>query len=159
MEVLNARVGQFFTPYSVSRLIANMTLQDIGSVIAANGFVTMAEPAAGAGGMVLAAADALQENGFDPSMQMLVHAVDIAPLCFHMTYVQTTLRGIPALVQLGDTLRLTTSESAWTLPTLDFYARHGKLFPQAEPLPEAPALPAHEPAPITDLTLQLDLFR
>jgi hypothetical protein len=161
MEVLNARAGQFFTPYTVSRLIAEMTLQEIAPVIEANGYVTMQEPASGAGGMVLAAADVLQKNGFDPSTQMLVNAVDISPLCFHMTYLQTTLRGIPALVELGDTLRNTRTESAWTPATLPFYATHGKLFHAADPVaqqPEAAGIPALPPAPIADITLQLDLF-
>jgi hypothetical protein len=156
MEVLNAKIGQFFTPYEVSRLIAEMSLQDVGPIIEANGFVTVAEPACGAGGMVLAAADTLQKAGFDPSMQMLVNAVDISPLCFHMTYLQTTLRGIPAQVELGDTLRNTRTESAWTPATLPFYAKHGKLFPAPEPRPEEPPRP--EPSPVADVTLQLDLF-
>ncbi len=129
MEVLNAKIGQFFTPYEVSRMIAEMSLQDVAPVIEANGYVTVSEPACGAGGMVLAAADTLQKHGFDPSTQMLVNAVDISPLCFHMTYVQATLRGIPALVELGDTLRNTRTESAWTPAALPFYARHGRLFP------------------------------
>jgi len=160
MEVLNARVGQFFTPYEVSRMMAEMSLQDVGSVIEANGYVTVAEPASGAGGMVLATADVLEKNGFDPSLHMLVNAVDISPLCFHMTYLQTTLRGIPALVELGDTLRNTRTESAWTLSTTAFYATHGRLFPVSEPSaqPDAAALPHPEPSPVADITLQLDLF-
>jgi hypothetical protein len=128
MGVLNAKIGQFFTPYSVSRLIAQMSLQDVGAIIEANGFVTIAEPACGAGGMMLAEADTLQQNGFDPSLHMLVNAVD-SPLCFHMTCLQTTPCGIPALVELGDTLRNTRTERAWTLSTTAFYTKHGKLFP------------------------------
>jgi len=156
MEVLNAKIGQFFTPYEVSRMIAEMSLQDVAPVIEANGYVTVSEPACGAGGMVLAAADTLQKHGFDPSTQMLVNAVDISPLCFHMTYVQATLRGIPALVELGDTLRNTRTESAWTPAALPFYARHGRLFPVRETSPEQPTAP--EPSPMADVTLQLDLF-
>ncbi len=163
MEVLNARCGQFFTPYSVSRMIAEMSLQDVAPVIEQNGYVTIGEPASGAGGMVLAAADALQKLGFDPSTQMLVNAVDISPLCFHMTYLQTTLRGIPALIELGDTLRNTRSESAWTPSTLPFYAKHGRLFTSVAPLleridnlPEPPALP--DPSSSTTVPVQLDLF-
>lgn len=156
MSALNARLGQFFTPYHVSRLIAEMSLQDVASTIEQNGFITVAEPASGSGGMVIAAADTLQKRGFDPSMQMLVNAVDISPLCFHMTYLQTTMRGIPALVQLGDTLRNTRTESAWTPSTIPFHAKNGKLFPVREAAPEQPSAP--EPTPIADVTLQLDLF-
>ena len=77
-------------------MIAMMSLQDVGPIIEANGFVTVSEPACGAGGVVLATADARQKEGFDPSMHMLVEAVDLSPLCYHMTYVQLTMRGIPA---------------------------------------------------------------
>lgn len=161
MEVLNARIGQFFTPYTVSRMIAEMSLQDVAPIIEANGFVTISEPACGAGGMVLAAADVLQKQGLDIGTQMLVNAVDISPLCFHMTYLQASLRGIPAQVELGDTLRNTRIESAWTPSTLPFYAKHGKLFPVREAPPEQTPTwlsPAPPPAPIADVTLQLDLF-
>ncbi len=161
MEVLNSRLGQFFTPYELSRMIAELTLQEAGPTIEANGFITVQEPASGSGGLVIAAADALEKDGFDPSMNMLVNAVDVSPLCFHMTYIQTTLRGIPALVELGDTLRATRETSVWTPPTLPFYARHGKLFPIREaPVQQEAAYlpPAPEPSPIADVTLQLDLF-
>jgi ABC-type sugar transport system substrate-binding protein len=33
--------------------------------------------------MVLAAAQALQESGFDPGLHILVNAIDVSPLCFH----------------------------------------------------------------------------
>lgn len=162
MEVLNARVGQFFTPYSVSRMIAEMSLNDVRPVIEQNGFVTISEPACGAGGMVLAAADVLHKAGFDIGTQMLVNAVDISPLCFHMTYVQATLRGIPAMVELGDTLRMTRTESAWTPSTLPFYKKHGRLVATSEPpitQHEAPQLPeVPEQKPTAHVTLQLDLF-
>jgi type I restriction-modification system DNA methylase subunit len=42
-------------------MIAMMSLQDVGAIIEANGFVTVSEPACGTGGMVLATADALQK--------------------------------------------------------------------------------------------------
>src|ERR1700722_5614095 len=59
MEVLNAQIGQFFTPYDVARMMAMMSLQDAGAIIEQNGFLTLQEPPSGAGGMVLAAADTL----------------------------------------------------------------------------------------------------
>jgi hypothetical protein len=46
-------------------MIAMMSLQDVGPIIEANGFVTVSEPACGAGGMVLATAGALQKKAFD----------------------------------------------------------------------------------------------
>ncbi|MGH9721491.1 MAG: SAM-dependent DNA methyltransferase, partial [Bryobacteraceae bacterium] len=88
LEVLNAQIGQFFTPYDVARMMAMMSLEGAADMIAANGFLTLQEPASGAGGMVLAAADTLAQQGFDPGLHMLVNAIDLSPLCFHMTYLQ-----------------------------------------------------------------------
>jgi N-6 DNA Methylase len=158
MEVLSTQIGQFFTPYEVSRMIAAMTLQDVGPLIEANGFVTISEPASGAGGMILAAADTLHSHGFDPSLHMLVNAVDLSSLCYHMTFLQLTLRGIPALVEQANSLSLERFEQAWTPATLPFYARHGKLFPAQELRNIEPPKPRMEPTPISGDRRQFDLF-
>ncbi len=131
MEILNAQIGQFFTPYEVARFMAMMSLEDAAALIGQNGFVTLQEPASGAGGMVLAAADALTQQGFDPGLHMLVNAIDISPLCFHMTFLQLSLRGIPALVEHGNTLTGERFARAWTPATTAFWLHHGRLFPEA----------------------------
>ena len=65
LGALDAGLGQFFTPYEVSRLMAEMNLGDATAAVAAKGFLTLCEPAAGAGGMMLAAADTLDRQGVD----------------------------------------------------------------------------------------------
>lgn len=40
----NARKGQFFTPYHVSKLMAQINFTDIENQLAENNFVTLAEP-------------------------------------------------------------------------------------------------------------------
>ena len=132
MEALNARLGQFFTPWEVSLMLAKMTLEDVADIIGRNGFVTIQEPASGAGGMVLAAAQALADQGFDPGLHMLVHATDLSPLCFHMTYLQLSLRGISAFVEHGNSLSLERFSAAWTPAALAFHRHHGRLFPEPE---------------------------
>jgi len=131
MEILNAQIGQFFTPYEVARFMAMMSLEDAEALIRQSGFLTLQEPASGAGGMVLAAADALTQQGFDPGLHMLVNAIDVSPLCFHMTFLQLSLRGIPALVEHGNTLSGERFARAWTPATTAFYFHHGRLFPEA----------------------------
>src|SRR5437868_14944086 len=113
--------------------MATMSLQDAAALIAEQGFLTLQEPASGAGGMVLAAADMLAQQGFDPGLNMLVHATDLSELCFHRMYLQLSLRGIPALVTHGNSLTLETFARAWTWPTMAFYGHHGRLFPDPEP--------------------------
>src|ERR1700722_17859186 len=114
LELINGHMGQFFTPYDVSRMIAEMTLQDAGELIREKGFITVAEPASGAGGMIIAAADVIGKQGFDVARQLYVEATDISPMCFKMTYLQASLRGIPATIRRGNTLSLEMFDTAVT---------------------------------------------
>ena len=43
-----------------------------GPLIRDQGFITLNEPTAGAGAMILAAADVLERQGFDPAFHMIV---------------------------------------------------------------------------------------
>jgi hypothetical protein len=124
LELLDSSLGQFITPYEVSRLMAEMTLMDAGAVIAERGFITLQEPASGAGGMVLAAADVLLAKGFDPSSTLYVEAADVASLCFKMTYLQLAARGIPATVFHRNTLSLKEFDKARTPAFLPSFVRH-----------------------------------
>ncbi len=128
LELLNGHMGQFFTPYDVSRMIAEMSLADAGQLIAEKGFVTLAEPASGAGGMIIAAADVLAKQGIDIGQQLYVDATDISPMCFKMTYLQASLRGIPATIRRGNTLSLETFDRAVTPAFLPFYQTHREAF-------------------------------
>ena len=107
--------GQFFTPYSVSKMMAAITLQGVESVIADRGFVRVSEPTSGAGGMVIAAADVLAEQGFNYQRCMHVVTQDIDMTAVHMTYVQLTLLHIPAVVIWGNTLAM-ESRARWYTP-------------------------------------------
>ena len=107
--------GQFFTPYSVSKMMAAVALQGVESVIAERGFVRVSEPTSGAGGMVIAAADVLAEQGFNYQRCMHVVAQDIDLTAVHMTYVQLTLLHIPAVVIWGNTLAM-ESRARWYTP-------------------------------------------
>ena len=81
LELLDAKRGQLITPYPLSRLVAEMTLADADAIIAERGFITLQEPASGAGGMIIAAADVLEKNGVDPRFTLYVEALDVASLC------------------------------------------------------------------------------
>lgn len=126
LGALSSQAGQFFTPYEVSSLCARMTLdaEHISGAIAEKGWVDINEPACGAGGMVLAAADVLAELGFDPATQMRVLAIDVSLTAFRMAYVQLALRGIPATVVHGNTISLESFAEEVTPAMLDFRKHH-----------------------------------
>lgn len=56
-ELLNARGGQFFTPYHLCQAIAKMTLGNVRQAVEAKGIITVGEPAVGAGALVIASAE------------------------------------------------------------------------------------------------------
>lgn len=124
LELPSQRMGQFFTPYDVSRMMAEMTFDTVDEIIAEQGFVTVQEPACGAGGMIIAAADVIERKGCDIGRQLYVDATDISPLCFRMSYLQASLRGIPAVIRRGNTLSGEVFEAAVTPAFFGFYATH-----------------------------------
>jgi hypothetical protein len=102
----NDRAGQFFTPYRVSRMMSMMVMGDVGAEVERRGFIRMQEPACGAGGMVIAAADSILSAGHNYQQAMHATCIDIDPCCVHMTYVQLSLLHIPATVVHGNALSM-----------------------------------------------------
>jgi type I restriction-modification system DNA methylase subunit len=116
LELGNHWKGQFFTPFEVSRLLAAMVMPDADDpLFITPGFIRLGEPACGAGGMVLAAADVLRSRGINYQQCMHVVATDVDETAAMMTYVQLALRHIPAIVVHGNTLSLETT-STWATP-------------------------------------------
>lgn len=114
----NDRTGQFFTPYHLCRLMAGITLVNAAetrAIIERQGYITVQEPAVGAGAMIIALAEEMKTLGFTPARQMHVTAVDVDPRAVHMAYVQLSLLYIPAVVIQGNTLSLET-RSTWYTP-------------------------------------------
>jgi hypothetical protein len=167
LELRSDHMGQFFTPYDVSRMTAEMTFDTADEVIAEQGFVTMQEPACGAGSMIVAAADALERKGFDIGQHLYVVGIDVSPMCFRMAYLQASLRGIPATIVRGNTLSGEIFEQAVTPAFFPFYAANRESFDAwrrgegrggvaspdaeitqqgAEAEPDEPAQPATAPA-------------
>lgn len=126
LGALNAHVGQFFTPFEVSKTMAMLILSDVKGIIDAKGYVSISEPASGAGGMILAAADVIEGQGFDIGQTMFVQATDISFTAYKMTYLQLALRGIPAEVFHGNALSLEVWDSSLTPALVQFHEIHGE---------------------------------
>lgn len=75
MEIGSKNLGQFFTPYSLSKMMAKLTLDK--NLIETQRYITLHEPACGSGGMVIAKADAMIDEGYNPQNQLLAHCVDV----------------------------------------------------------------------------------
>lgn len=95
------QTGQFFTPFHLSVLTAEMTIPK--NVSEEQPFI-INEPSTGGGGMIIAAARVLKDRGINPQRCMEVVAQDLDWKGVYMTYVQLSLLGIKATVVQGDTL-------------------------------------------------------
>lgn len=96
----NNRLGQFFTPFHISDFVAKIGMEQI---IPGKKYPIF-EPSCGAGGMIIAAAKHVIEQGGDIKCLKVV-AQDLDWLGVYMTYVQLSLIGIDAVVAQGDSLK------------------------------------------------------
>lgn len=97
LEIGSKAHGQFFTPYHLCRLMAK--LESFNGEI-----VTVNEPSCGAGGNIIALAEAMKERGINYQQKLEVVCQDIDTKAVYMTYVQMCLYGIPAIVYQSNTL-------------------------------------------------------
>ena len=104
LELGSDHIGQFFTPYEVSRMMVKVTAGDDIPIPSGQDFITVSEPACGAGGMAIAFTEAFREAGFNPQTQLWASCWDIDPVAARMCYIQLSLLHIPAEVVIGNTL-------------------------------------------------------
>lgn len=116
LELGNSARGQFFTPYELSALMARITIGDVRSHSKQHGFITLNEPACGSGGMLIACADAIHEQGENYQQVMHAIAVDVDATAVHMAYLQLSLLHVPAIVIHGNTLTL-EEWAHWVTPS------------------------------------------
>lgn len=116
LELHNKARGQFFTPYELCRLMAELQVdgKDCEQIIHQRGFIRAHEPAVGAGATIIALAEALLNAGVNYQQHLHVVAVDVDPRAVHMSYVQFALMNIPAHVIVGDTLRMSFHDDWFT---------------------------------------------
>lgn len=118
----NKSGGQFFTPYQVARMNA-------AAVISRRAFeekewVSVSEPACGAGANVIAFCGVMHEMGLDWQRGAYFVCQDVSELTALMCFIQLSLIGAAATVIIGDTMRMERRyglhtpvaglDSAWT---------------------------------------------
>ncbi|HEY3986714.1 N-6 DNA methylase [Cedecea sp.] len=96
--------GQFFTPWDVSVMMASVLLGDVKTLFKQKTFITLSEPACGAGCMVLAVADTLNQAGYALHRHLWFSATDVDPLAAGMAYIQLSLCGVAGEVVIGNSL-------------------------------------------------------
>lgn len=134
---LDAGLGQFFTPYEVSRMMTEISMTDAAEIIDQKGFITVQEPAAGAGGMLLALADCLEAKGYSPERHLWIEAIELSRATYHMAYIQVSCRGLAGRVIHGNSLSLETFSAAYTAAAPHFIAANGHPFAEQMKAAEA----------------------
>ena len=119
LSALSSEMGQFYTPTSISELMAGLTLpseEEVSKIVEENGYISVCDPASGSGSTIIGLfrnLSSFKEN-FDIVANLYVETTDLSPLAFHMCYVQLSLLSIPAKVIYGNTLTLEVFDHAYT---------------------------------------------
>ena len=104
----NQHNGQFFTPYHVCELMAEVTIQDSVMRIEEDGYITINDPCCGAGATLIAGVHAankrLEKAGYNYQHHVLVIAQDIDQTVALMCYIQLSLLGVAGYVKIGNSL-------------------------------------------------------
>lgn len=105
LELGNEWKGQFFTPYDVCRAMSAITYgKDVPERIQSQGWVSVNDPACGAGALLIAFANECRRKDINFQTSVLFVAQDIDFLAGCMCYIQLSLLGCPGYVVIDDTL-------------------------------------------------------
>ena len=118
--------GQFFTPYSVCKAMAKINTDNAKDEITAKDWISIHDPACGAGATLIAARNQLALDGIGSNQAFFV-GQDIDRTAAMMCYIQLSLLGCAGYVVIADTLihpvtgpllwpNLTEHQDAWFMP-------------------------------------------
>lgn len=96
----SSKTGQFFTPFHVCEMMAEISLKDYSGET-----VTLNEPSCGGSANILAIAKVMKNKGYNYQETLKVLAQDLDYKCVYMSYVQLSMSGINAKVTQGNTLK------------------------------------------------------
>lgn len=117
MELHNTYKGQFFTPSSISTLLAGCVL-DVENVRQSlydrSDFVTVNDPACGAGSTLIGMYQHVLQEAPDLAGNIVIYAEDIDIRCFHMCFTQLSALGLPAVVSHQNTLSMERWDTWYT---------------------------------------------
>ena len=105
LDLGNQYKGQFFTPYSVCRMMAQITgTDDLKARLERQGWVSVNDCCCGAGALLVAFANECVRQKINYQTSVLFVAQDIDLTAGLMCYIQLSLLGCPGYVVIGNTL-------------------------------------------------------
>jgi len=121
----NAYRGQFFTPYHVCQLMAEISESDIVGAVQKSGYASINDSCCGSGVMLIAGVNTakhkLEKAGLNFQNHILVVGQDIDPIVVMMAYIQLSLLGMAGYFKVGNSLTEPmadgdSSENYWFTP-------------------------------------------
>lgn len=104
LDLGNHWKGQFFTPYNICRLMAEITIGDCQEEINRKGWISICDPCIGGGAMMIAAANTMRRQNIYYHNQVLFVGQDIDRVVAMMAYIQLSLMGCPGYVVVGNSI-------------------------------------------------------
>ena len=104
----NKDSSQFFTPYHVCELMAEVTMDNVVQKVEKDGYISINDPCCGAGATLIAGIHAarkrLEKVNLNYQNHVLVIAQDIDMTVALMCYIQLSLLGVAGMVKIGNSL-------------------------------------------------------
>lgn len=106
LDLGNDHAGQFFTPYNVSKMMAEMNFTHDGKLKfqGQKRYASVCDPTVGGGGMLVAFANACRAHNVYYHTDIMFVGQDIDHTVACMAYIQISLLGCPGYIVVGDSL-------------------------------------------------------
>lgn len=118
LKLYNEHKGQFFTPYNVAKMMARMLYGNLAAEIKEKGSVSVADCCCGAGGLLIAVANAAREQSVNYQRDVYFVAQDIDFVVAMSCFIQLSLLGCRGHVIVGNSLapEPPQRENIWHMP-------------------------------------------
>lgn len=125
LGLVNKQHKQIFTPYNVSRLMAEITMENVSQEVKEKGYITLNDDCCGAGSTLIAGVNTIKrilgKQGLNFQNHLLVAAQDIDLTVGLMCYIQLSLLGVAAYIKIDDAISKPmavgdTLENYWFTP-------------------------------------------
>lgn len=125
LGLVNRQHKQIFTPYNVSRLMAEITMENVSQEVKEKGYITLNDDCCGAGSTLIAGVNTIKrilgKQGLNFQNHLLVAAQDIDLTVGLMCYIQLSLLGVAAYIKIDDAISKPmavgdTLENYWFTP-------------------------------------------
>ncbi len=104
LKMFNHWKGQFFTPYCICKMMSQLTVGDIDRQIEEQGYISVCDPACGAGATLIAAANTMKKLKYNFQNHVIFVGQDVDRVVAQMCYIQLSLLGCAGYICVGNTI-------------------------------------------------------